>query len=85
MSIVCTLIPLNCHLCGSVLVRVVEPDLQDRAICPICWAAGAYLDAVAEITSLKRGSRIEPNIRQLADQTRFARVAPSPSVESHNS
>jgi hypothetical protein len=79
MSIACTSVPLNCHLCGSVLVKVVEPGTEDRAICPICWAAGAYHDVAADISALRRGSRIAPNIRRLVDQARFNRVAHKPA------
>ena len=82
MAIVCTLVPFNCHLCGSALVKVAEPDTQDRAICPICWATGAYLDAAADITSMKRGARIEPNIRWLVDKARFVKLVRGPSEDS---
>jgi hypothetical protein len=74
---------MNCPLCGSILARVVEPESQDRAICPICWATSPYQDALAGSACLKRGAVIAPSVKRLVDQTRFARSASGKDGRTH--
>jgi hypothetical protein len=73
MLATCTLTPLKCQLCGSALVRVAQPEIRDRLICPICWAAGDYEEVVQGIATLQRGVRIEKEIRRRVDKARFPR------------
>src|SRR5438270_9024391 len=68
MLATCTLTPLKCQLCGSALVRAAQPEIRDRLICPICWAAGDYEEVVQGIATLQRGVRIEKEIRRRVDK-----------------
>jgi hypothetical protein len=74
----CTLTQLRCHFCGSVLVRVAQPGIDDRLICPICWALGEYQAVTQGGASLQRGIRIERAIRVVVDKARFPRRSAHP-------
>ncbi len=83
MPIECALIELKCPLCGSAIVSVTGTGEADRAICPVCWASALLEEVRANAGALRRGSRIEPRIKRLVDQTRFPR--PQRSAESQGS
>ena len=81
MTAVCTLTALRCHFCSSALVRVTQPGVDDRLVCPICWAQGDYLAVAEDSTALQRGVRIERALRILVDRARFPRRAVPPAGE----
>jgi hypothetical protein len=76
----CTLTALRCHFCGSALVRVTQPGIDDRLICPICWALGEYQAVTQGGAKLQRGIRIDRAIRVLVDKERFPRRAVRPAI-----
>jgi hypothetical protein len=76
---VCTLTPLQCHFCSSALVRVTQPGVDDRLVCPICWAQADYQAVARDGAALQRGVRIERALRILVDKARFPRRATPPA------
>jgi len=62
------------------VVRVSEADVNDRLICPICWAAGDCTEVMEGRAKLERGTRIEARLRVLVDRARFPK-SPAPAVD----
>jgi hypothetical protein len=62
---------LKCPFCRSALVRVVQQGIDDRLICPICWAWGSDQPGAPEEPRLQRGTHISKEVRLLVDKARF--------------
>jgi transcriptional regulator NrdR family protein len=71
VSVTSVLHALNCPFCRSDLVRVIDTGSDDRAICPICFAAASYEETLSDIRALSRGSRIDIRTKCLVDRARF--------------
>ena len=78
MPTACALIALSCPYCRSPLVKVTDHGIEEQVVCPVCWASASHRDALADINAVKRGNRIDPKIKHLADQVRFPRPTEPP-------